>query len=130
MKELVRPWKFVTFAIGMSILYWGARNLDCPDWDIGNSTLMGLWTYLLAPPCARILVQRKWLWMPLIPFAWWFCVDGLYVAYNGLAHMPIYREANFYASSYLFWLCAFIWLPKASIKEVLLSPRSALTLHA
>lgn len=124
MNELIRPWKLATLAIGLAFLYWGALNLNCPDWDIGNSTLMAIWTYLLAPPCARIIMQRRWALMPLVPLAWWFCVDGLYVAYNGLAHLPIYREANFWASSCLFWLCAFIWMPRAPIKEILASPRS------
>ncbi len=124
MKELIRPWKLATLAVGLAFLYWGAFNLNCPDWSVGNSTVMGFYTYLMAPFSARVLVKRQWMLWPVAAFFWWFCVDGLYVAWNGLEGIPVYRQANFWASSALFWLCGFIWMPKASIKEALASPRS------
>lgn len=119
MREFIRPWKLATFAIGLGLLYAGAFTQHIADWDFGNSTLMGLFTYLLAPSCARIVMRRRWLLFPVAAYAWWFCVDGLYVAWNGLAGLPIDRAANFPTSSCLFWICAFLWYPQASLKEII-----------
>ena len=38
--ELFRPWKLFSFAGGMLFLFWGARNLEIVDWDVGVSIVM------------------------------------------------------------------------------------------
>jgi hypothetical protein len=123
-KELFRPWKLVALAFGLGFLYWGAFNLNCPDWSTGNSTIMATFTYLLAPSCARAVVKRRYAMWPAAAFCWWLCVDGLYVAWNELEGLPVFREANSYASSCLFWLCGFIWLPRASLSAIAKNPKT------
>lgn len=75
-------------------------------------------TYMTAPWSARTLFSRRWRWLPLAIFFWWFAGDGVYMAWHSIMGNPVYREANFYASSCLFWLCGFIWLPRMSLREL------------
>jgi hypothetical protein len=39
--ELVRPWKLLSFGVGMIWLLYGARNYGISDWDVGISLIMG-----------------------------------------------------------------------------------------
>jgi len=48
-RELIRPWKLVTFCIAMSWLLYGAIFYDIKDWDISVTLLMGGLAYLMAP---------------------------------------------------------------------------------
>lgn len=116
--ELRRPWKLVTFAIGLSWLIYGALFYEIGDWDVGVSLIMAGLTYLTAAPSARALWLRKWRKLPLILFWYWFAVDGSYLLWHTALGNPIYREANFYASSALYWLCGFIWFPRCSLAEL------------
>ncbi|MDR0233756.1 MAG: hypothetical protein LBI31_02990 [Zoogloeaceae bacterium] len=122
--EWLRPWKLASLAVGMCWLIWGALTLNIGDWDVGVSILMGGFTYLLAPCSARILLRRHWKTLPVALFFWWWCVDGVYMVWHLAAGNPIYREANFYASTCLYWLCGFIWLPKASLRQIVRNPRA------
>jgi len=122
-EEWRRPWKLATLVVGMSWLIWGALTLDIGDWDVGVSLLMGGFTYLLAPMGARILMRRQWTFLPLSLLAWWWCVDGVYLAWHLSVGNPIYREANAYASTCLFWLCAFIWLPRGPLVAIFRNPK-------
>ncbi len=122
--EWLRPWKLLSFAAGMAWLIWGALTLDIADWDIGVSVLMGGFTYLLAPWSARILMHRRWRMLPVALFSWWWCVDGVYMAWHLAVGNLMFRDANFFASTCLFWLCGFIWLPKAPLRQSVLHPRT------
>lgn len=122
--EWRRPWKLFTVGVGMTWLLWGALTLDIGDWDVGVSILMGVFTYLLSPMAAGILMRRQWRWLPLSLLAWWWCVDGVYMAWHLSMSNPIYREAYVYVSTCLFGLCGFIWLPRASLVEVFRNPSS------
>lgn len=116
--ELLRPWKTVTLAAGLAWLIWGALTLHIPDWDVGISLIMGLLTYVTAPWSVRILIQRRWRWIPLALFFWWFTVDGSYTLYHTLMGNDMLRLANFYASTALYWLCGFIWLHNGTLKSL------------
>ena len=35
MNELLRPWKLLSFTIGMAWLIYGALNYGISDWDVG-----------------------------------------------------------------------------------------------
>lgn len=122
--EWRRTWKLASFALALVWLLWGALTLNIADWDVGVSLLMGGFTYLLAPAAARIVMGRDWQHLPLALFAWWWCVDGVYMAWHLSVGNTTYREANFYASTCLFWLCGFIWLPRASLRQIVTQPRS------
>jgi fatty-acid desaturase len=68
MNEYLRPWKLVSFFMGMVWLFWGALTLDIPDWDIGVSIIMGVLAYITAPWSVRVIIQRKFKLFPLMIF--------------------------------------------------------------
>ncbi len=40
-RELIRPWKLITFFLAVSLLLCGAVYYNIADWDIGVTLLMG-----------------------------------------------------------------------------------------
>ncbi|MDD2806269.1 MAG: hypothetical protein PHV33_12005 [Elusimicrobiales bacterium] len=129
MGEYFRPWKLFTLAIGLALLVFGAFYYDQPDWDVGISFVMGLLAYFTAPWGILVLKARRWKLLPLALLAFWFTVDGSYVMYNAWVGRPVWpelRAANFFASSLLYLLCGFIWLPRMTFREVLSSAAAAL----
>lgn len=129
--ELLRPWKLVTFALGMGWLIYGALNYDIGDWNVGDSLIMGGLTYLSAPWCVRTLwicaVRRpRWwaAWMAAALLVGWAVVDGSYSLYNLAAHHPLYRAANFPASSTLYLLAGCVWLYRGSMSDFIRNIRS------
>lgn len=70
-------------------------------------------TYFCAPVSTRIVARRRWKLLPLALFLLWLYVNGVYWAYwswrnpEALAQM---REANAFASTFLYLLCGMIWL--------------------
>lgn len=128
LSELARPWKLVSFAVGMAWLLYGALNYDIPDWDVGISLLMGGLTYLCAPwSVATILIAvryRSWRWLFASAVALlvaWVVVDGVYVLYHTLMGNQMFRIENFYASSALYFLAGSIWLYRGTTREFLLN---------
>src|SRR5215469_16289332 len=120
LREYLRPWKLVSFTIGMAWLVYGALNYGISDWNLGDSLVMGGLTYLSAPWSVRTLLlavrdrPRGWpLHIVLALFVAWLVVDGSYVFYNSLTHHEMYRLANFYASTPLYFLAGFLWLQRA-----------------
>ena len=114
----LRPWKLLSLAAGLSFLIGGSYYYRFEDWDVGISLLMGIMTYLFAPWSVRMLVLQQWRWLPVVLFLYWLTVDGAYVAYNEYFGHWYVREANFYASSCLYWLCGFIWLHDGPLREL------------
>lgn len=102
----------------MAWLIYGALTYDISDWDIGISIIMGLLAYLTAPVAVRIFVSKQFKLFPLAIFFYWFTVDGSYWIYHTLMGNEMYREANFYASTTLYFLCGFIWLFRGSLKDL------------
>jgi len=123
MKEYLRPWKLGTLAIGLALLIAGAFHFNQPDWDVGISFVMGLLAYFTAPWALRTVKSGRWKLLPLALFAYWLTVDGSYVWYNSWVGRPVWpelRAANFFASSLLYLLCGFVWLPRMTLRQVLL----------
>lgn len=119
MTEYLRPWKLFSLACGLAWLIWGALTLDIADWDIGVSLIMAGLTYLCAPySFLAIFKYRGWKPVVLGLFFWWFAVDGSYMAYHLAVGNETYREANFYASTSLYFLCGAIWSPRMSLREM------------
>lgn len=124
-KELVRPWKLVTFSIAMSWLLYGALNYEINDWDVGVTLLMGSLTYMLAPWSVYVIYssvryrQKRWfLHIVSALIAALFVVDWVYVAYHSLMENQTYRDANFYASLPLYFMAGTVWLYRGSVKAL------------
>lgn len=117
-KELLRPWKLATFSMGMCWLLYGATQYNIPDWDVGISILMGALTYITAPRVVRALISRQYKRYPVAIFFYWFSVDGCYWLYHTLMGNQMFRDANFYASSALYFLCGFIWLHNVPLRTL------------
>jgi hypothetical protein len=124
--ELVRPWKLISFAIGLGWLLFGALNYGISDWDVGISLIMGGLTYLSAPWSVRTLLTavryrpRNWiLQIGLALVVAWIVVDGVYYLYHSVMGNQMLRSENFYASSALYFLAGSIWLYRGSLCEFL-----------
>lgn len=128
--ELARPWKLLSFAIGMGWLLFGALNYGISDWDIGISLLMGGLTYLSAPWSVGTILaalryrSRGWLLgIAMALFVAWVVVDGVYVLYHTIMENQMFRIENFFASSALYFLAGSIWLYRGSLRELLANVR-------
>jgi hypothetical protein len=128
--ELARPWKLVSFAIGMGWLLFGALNYGISDWDIGISLLMGGLTYLSAPWSVGTILEavryrsRGWLLrIAMGLFVAWIVVDGVYVLYHTIMGNQTFRVENLFASSALYFLAGSIWLYRGSLREFLANVR-------
>ena len=121
MHEYLRPWKLSTLAIGLGLLLVGVDYSPAPDWDYTISFIMAILTYLTAPWTVRVFMTRRWNMMLLGLFFYYFTVDGCYWLYWSAVKPEalVMRDANFYASSCLYWLCGFIWLHNGSLKTIL-----------
>jgi len=122
--ELFRPWKLLSFALGMAWLLYGATHYEIGDWDVGVSLIMGVLTYLFAPwtvftiaNAVRYRRPRWWLHVAGALTPALFTVDTAYVLYHTLAGNPIYREANFPASASLYFLCGALWWYRGGLKD-------------
>lgn len=111
LKEYCRPWKMVTFAVGLFLLIWGSFVFGIPDWDIGISIIMALAAYLFAPGCLHFFIERRWRYFPIAIFLVWFSVDGCYWLYWSLKEPSALalRKYNLGASLPLYFLCGCIW---------------------
>ena len=131
MIEYLRPWKLVTFFIGIAWLLYGAVNYDISDWDIGISLIMGIGSYFFAPYSMAVLTNfygdrnhcpvRKII-LALILYI--FTVDTAYWIYHALMGNEMYRYENFIASTCLYFLTGAIWLYRGSMKDLVREIRS------
>ncbi len=122
--ELRRPWKLVSFAVGMAWLLFGALNYGISDWDVGISLLMGGLTYLCAPWSIRVILlslrfrPKYWpLWIGSALAVALFVIDGVYYSYHSVAGNQMLRRENFYASSALYFLAGTIWVYQGSLRD-------------
>lgn len=104
----------------MAWLLHGATHYDIPDWDIGISIIMGVLAYVTAPWAVRVPITQQYRYYALALFFYWFTVDGSYWLYHTLMGNQIFRAANFYASTTLYFLCGFIWLHNGTLKELII----------
>jgi hypothetical protein len=120
--EYTRPWKLVTFAVGVTLLVVGSFYYQAPDWDIPISLIMATLAYLTAPWSLRVVLERKWKLLPAALLATWFTVDGsywLYWHFRDPVALELMREANFFASLALYGLCGIVWLYRGSVRQLL-----------
>jgi len=125
-QELVRPWKLFSFCVAMSLLFYGALNYDIGDWDVGITIIMGALTYLMAPWSVYIILSAiryrpKFWYLHVIAalIAGLFVVDWVYMLYHTIVGNQTFREANFYASTPLYFLAGTVWLFRGSLKDLI-----------
>ena len=119
--EFLRPWKLVTFTIGMVWLLYGAVVYRLVDWDIGLSLVMGLYAYFTAGWAVRSLVEGSAAQRALALLSVWFGADGTYWLYLTLTCNPYLesmRSANFPASLALYLLCGMLWAYRGTLSEL------------
>ena len=119
--EYRRPWKLSSLFVGVTLLLAGAVFYKAPDWDIAISFIMATCTYLTASWSLRIIVERKWRFIPLMLFFTWFSVDGCYWIYWSFVNpeaLEFMRDANFLASLVLYITCGLVWYYHGSLKEL------------
>ncbi len=131
--ELLRPWKLLSFGLGMSWLLYGALNYEIADWDVGISLIMGGLTYICAPWSVQVILNalrnRPNYWPLHIVTALvvaWFVVDGVYWMYHTMMNNTMYRPENFTASLALYFLAGTIWLYRGSLWELMRQSKSLL----
>lgn len=124
--EYLRPWKLITFSLGMMFLFYGALFFNYPDWDIGVSIIMGSLTYLLSPLSISFFIksikykEKNWFLVVLLCIVTeLFVVDWSYMAWHTLMKNETIREGNFITSSFMYIAMGFFWLYKGSLKELL-----------
>lgn len=120
-KELARPWKLSTLAVGIGLLIWGSFHYGAPDWDIPVSLIMALFAYLSAGWSMHVMVERRWRDFPLMLLATWWSVDGCYALYwyfKDPVALELMRAANAPTSLSLYWMCGLVWFWNGSLKEL------------
>lgn len=125
-RELIRPWKLVTFFIAMAILIYGSFFFRIADWDVGVTLLMGSLTYIMAPWSVYVIISairhRPKFWYLQIITAMIACqlvVDWVYMIYHTMVGNQTFRAANFYASTPLYFMAGAVWLYRGSMKDFL-----------
>ena len=125
-RELRRPWKLTTFALGMFWLIYGALTYGICDWDVGISLVMGGLTYIFAPWSVTAIYsslrQRPPAWPLRLTAAFipaLFTVDWVYWLYHSAVGNKMLRWENFKVSTALYFLCGILWCYRGSLKELL-----------
>jgi len=75
-REYTRPWKLLSLLVGLAFLILDSIYSRIMDWDIPISVIMGILTYITAPWCLRVIVERRWRYFPIMLFAVWLSMDG------------------------------------------------------
>jgi hypothetical protein len=77
--ELVRPWKLITLALGIGLLWVGMIVSPAPDWTWSTILATALATHVLAGWSVDVFWRLDWRQFPLAVAAGWFCVDGVWM---------------------------------------------------
>jgi hypothetical protein len=124
-QEVLRPWKLITFSIGLAIMILGSFTEHISDWDLGISLIMCTLTYLTAPFAVRTVLRRQWRDLPLAIFLAYFTIDGCYWIYHTLMGNVMIREGNAYASTPLYFFMGMVWVWEGSLRELVVAVRGA-----
>ena len=111
-RELVRPLRLASLAVGLALLIAGSIWLPSTDWDIPICFVMGLPAYVFAPWVFRQVWYFRWRWILPAVVALWFVIDGTYSAYwwlRGFDALAVFRPANYFYCIGIFWICGIVW---------------------
>lgn len=117
-RELVRPWKLFSFAVGTALMLVGSVYYEISDWDLGISVVMPLLTYVTAPWVVRVLVGGYFRHLPLALFWAWFTIDGVYWFYHTQFGNEMLRLENALTSTPIYFGMGFFWLPRTGLGEI------------
>ena len=118
-RELLRPWKLLSFAVGTALMLVGSVFYKISDWDLGISLVMPLLTYLTAPWVVRVIVGGHFRYLLLAVFWAWFTIDGVYWFYHTQVGNEMLRLENALTSTPMYFGMGFFWLPRASFAEII-----------
>lgn len=106
----------LTLLCGIGGLIGIATYLRLPDWDVGISVLMPIFTYLFAPLTIaniRVALRNPSRTSALYAVGGlilaWFVVDALYVGYSLLNKHPYFRKENLILSCPLYFMGGMLW---------------------
>jgi hypothetical protein len=130
-KELLRPWKLITFSIALGYYIYGAYRYQCPTWDVPVSIIMSVLTYLFAPWTVKsvyYLIQKRpkyWIRdLVICGIVIYACASGSYELYNwrhlGYWPPPTYW-VNLWYSSCAFIAAGILWKFEGTFRELLSS---------
>jgi hypothetical protein len=127
--EYLRPWKVASLSFALAVLVIGSYLTPAPDWDVPITFIMGLSTYLAAPPTVRVFFERRWRLLPITALVTWLSVDGFYALYWHFRDpnvLSLMRSANAPVSLVLYLLCGIACAYRGSLKELAADVRSAI----
>lgn len=124
--ELRRPWKLISFGLGLSWLLYGAVCYGICDWDVGISLIMGVITYICAPwsvitiyTSIRFSPPRWYLHILAAFVPAMFAVDWSYWLYHSIVGNRMLRWENFKVSMALYFICGILWCYQGSLKDMM-----------
>jgi hypothetical protein len=133
-RNLLRPWKFITFALGTAFFVWGAGYFDAPTWDVGVSWLMSILCYLLAPYAVDLGIVAvrgrgpHWRWKLTASAALvYFIASGSYEIYNTIrmGQHPITYWYNLGFSVPVTIIAGVVWRYDGSLRDLAADVRHA-----
>lgn len=134
LRNLFRPWKLVTFALGTAFFVWGAGYFDAPTWDVGVSWLMSVLCYLLAPFAMDLgiaaLRDRGLHWRAKLCASAaliYFIASGSYEIYNTIrmGEHPYTYWYNLWFSVPVTIIAGIVWRYDGSLRDFLDDMRKA-----
>ncbi|MBI2895330.1 MAG: hypothetical protein HYY06_17375 [Deltaproteobacteria bacterium] len=135
LRNLLRPWKVVTFLLGTAFFVWGALYWDLATWDVGVSFLMSILCFLFAPWAVEFGLDsvrrrpRRWGLRLLAAAAVVYMIgSGSYEIYNTLrmGHHPITYWENLFFSVPVTVMAGLVWRWDGSIADFVRELRRAL----
>ena len=111
-KELLNPWRVASLVLGLVMLVLGSVYLPSDDWDVPLCFVMGVPAYVLAPWTVRQAFGLRWKWLVPAVLAFWLTVDGTYTLYwwvKDFPHLAVFRPANFFYCTPIFWIAGCWW---------------------
>lgn len=128
LRLLLRPWKVVTFLLGLAFFVWGAYYFDAPTWDVWNSVSMSALCYALAPWAVDLIVdsyRNQWrqirLRLPLAAAIVYFVASGSYELYHLAVNgqHPITYWENLTFSVPVTIVAGLVWRFDGTLRELL-----------
>lgn len=122
MTEYLRPWKLITLGLGLNAIIVGSIMEHLQQRAIVASVVLALLAYLTAPWGVRVVIERRWRWMPLAAVYAWLCIVVGFFMWNGPRLGPefedVYRQTNLWQTTRLYLFCGFFWLYRGSMADL------------